>query len=166
MAELTQELLKKILHYNPGTGFFIWKKRGRLLGKMAGGIGTGGYVRINISGKLHLAHRLAWLYVQGEFPENVIDHINGITGDNSLENLRACTRSENMRNARKRCDNTSGFKGVSWSKCANKWKACISISGEKRYLGIFNNPKDAAIAYNNAALILHGEFAHLNEVLQ
>lgn len=132
---------------------------------MAGTIRSDGYVCINVSGKIHLAHRLAWLYVHGEFPENVIDHINRVTGDNSLKNLRACTRSENMRNTGKRCSNTSGFKGVHWSKCANKWQAKIGCRGKTLHLGLFHHKKDAAIAYDKKALELHGEFAYQNEVL-
>lgn len=166
MDDLTQAYLKSILRYDPDTGHFTWIKsrRSYLVGKTAGTIRSDGYVQISIFSNLHLAHRLAWLYIYGEFPENDTDHINHIRNDNSLVNLRSCTRAENNRNSTKRCNNTSGFKGVHWSKCANKWKAEVGHGGKVIYLGIFDCRKEAALAYNAKAMELFGEFACLNEV--
>lgn len=166
MAELTQELLKKILHYNRVSGLFTWKKRGRgrTFGKAVGCIISKGYVHIWISGQSYKAHRLAWLYIHGKFPENDIDHINGIRDDNSLANLRACTRAENCRNQRKGINNTSGFKGVYLCKRSNKWFAQIRCRGKAIYLGIFDDKKEAALAYNKKALNVFGQFARLNEI--
>jgi hypothetical protein len=93
-----------------------------------------------------------------------IDHINGNGLDNRRCNLRLCTTPQNKRNSRLRKDNKSGFKGVSWNKAAQKWVSQITHNGKVIYIGSFDNTVDAAIAYNEAALTLHGEFARINNV--
>lgn len=96
-------------------------------------------------------------------PENMqVDHINGNGLDNRRCNLRLCTQAENMRNKRKRSKNKSGFKGVCWHRKIKKWQAAILGNGERRYLGYFVDPADAARAYDKAATELHGAFALLN----
>jgi hypothetical protein len=92
------------------------------------------------------------------------DHINGNTLDNRKDNLRTATASQNQGNTNKRVNNTSGFKGVSWSKRANKWVAQIRCNNQQLYLGLFDNLQEAAIAYNNKALELFGEFASIGEL--
>lgn len=167
MADLTQKYLKSILHYCPNSGVFTWIKRTGLrisVGDVAGSDTDRGYIRIRISGRRYMAHRLVWLYVHGEFPENQIDHINGVTGDNSLVNLRTYTGSENIRNSTKRCDNTSGYKGVHWDKEKRKWRTQIGHGRKIIHLGRYKDIKDAAMAYNKKAVELFGEFARLNEV--
>jgi len=77
---ITQAGLKELLNYNPETGDFAWVKSK----KPAGGISSYGYRRIIIDGKEHKAHRLAWLYTHGVFPEDQIDHINGVRHDNRI----------------------------------------------------------------------------------
>lgn len=89
-----------------------------------------------------------------------VDHINHNSLDNQKHNLRLCTHSENNMNKTKQKNNTSGYKGVSLE--GKKWRVRISKEGEEHYLGRFINKEDAAIAYNNAALKYHGEYAHLN----
>jgi hypothetical protein len=90
------------------------------------------------------------------------DHINGITLDNRKCNLRTATNSQNQCNKKIQLNNTSGYKGVSWSKRANKWKAQIQYNNKYIYLGYFNAAEEAAISYNNKALELFGEFAKVN----
>ena len=93
-----------------------------------------------------------------------IDH-KDINSLNNLENnLRICTRSQNQQNRGKNKNNSSNFKGVTWHNNNEKWQAQIVINNKKQYLGYFSDKKDAAIAYNNAALQHHGEFAQLNQV--
>lgn len=92
-----------------------------------------------------------------------IDHKDGCKLDNRKSNLRLCSHSQNMYNQKKRVDNTSGFKGVSWSKAAKKWHAYINISKRRVYLGVFNSKEEAAAAYNEAAKKNFGEFARLNQ---
>ncbi len=91
-----------------------------------------------------------------------IDHINGEGLDNRRENLRLALIGQNRRNARKRKDNTSGYKGVYYDKERDKWCANIHFEHKAIFLGRFDTPKDAAYAYDAAAKELHGEFAQLN----
>lgn len=95
----------------------------------------------------------------------VIDHINGDKRDNRRENLRVCSRSENLRNQRRRSDNTSGFKGVNrhtQKGLRHPWIARVKVNHRGIHLGCFATPEEAARAYDAAALKHHGEFAHLN----
>lgn len=91
-----------------------------------------------------------------------VDHINGNGLDNRKNNLRICTRSQNTVNSKIRTDNTTGYKGVSYYKSRNKYEAYINVKGKRTKLGYFTCPKEAAIAYDQMAKLLHGEFARLN----
>lgn len=91
-----------------------------------------------------------------------VDHENGNGLDNRRHNIRLSTHRENLYNQRLRSSNKSGYKGVSWTKARNKWQASIKHNGKSRGLGYFDNPRDAALAYDNAALMYFGEFARLN----
>ena len=134
---MKSERLKELLEYDPETGVFIWKTRrgGLKAGSVAGTKHANGYVRIKCDGKSYMAHRLAWLYVHGQFPEKQIDHINGLREDNRLSNLRCVSRSENQRNRRLCKRSTSGIIGVRWHKQAGKWQARGINS---LHLGLFN----------------------------
>lgn len=91
------------------------------------------------------------------------DHIDGDKLNNCRSNLRICTSSQNKQNCKIHRNNTSGFKGVSWDGRKNrKWQAYISVSGRKISLGYYENPSDAAQAYDKAAKERFGEFANLN----
>lgn len=92
------------------------------------------------------------------------DHINGDKLDNRRENLRVCTRSENMANCGLKKSNKSGYKGVHWSKNNKNWRVQIRKDGKYVYQRYFHNILDAARAYNKVALKYHGEFARLNEL--
>lgn len=95
-----------------------------------------------------------------------VDHINGNTLDNRRENLRICTHAENVRNRRIQKNNTSGFRGVVFTNGhPNKpWRATLRIDKKRFHLGYFATPEAAALAYNEAAMKYHGEFARLNDV--
>lgn len=104
-----------------------------------------------------IMHRLV-----NKTPEDLVtDHINGNTFDNRKENLRACTKAQNSKNARIR-GGSSQFKGVCWEKSCNKWSAKIATNGTRLYLGCFNSEIEAAVAYDKMAVMQHGEFARLN----
>jgi len=91
-----------------------------------------------------------------------IDHIDGNSLNNRKSNLRFCTQMENSRNQSIKSNNTSGYKGVSWSKSMRKWEASISPNYKRIVLGYFINKIEAAIAYNEAAIKYFGRFAKLN----
>ena len=91
-----------------------------------------------------------------------IDHINGNKLDNRRSNLRHVNNQQNHWNREKSKSNTSGYKGVSFDKSRGKYEASIMKDGRKRFLGYFNDPKDAAVAYDNAAFFYFGEYARPN----
>lgn len=159
---ITQEYLKEVLNYNSETGIFTWKVRKGVRGKVGAVTGTlskyRGYLDIKIDGVLYPAHRLAWLYVYGKMPDNLIDHIDCDRVNNRISNLREATHSENLRNTGRTVVNTSGFKGVSLHKMTGKWQARVGVNRTRKYLGLFDTPEEAFIAYQAAAQELHGEF--------
>jgi len=154
---LTQERLKEVLDYNPETGVFVWRvsKGPCKAGSVAGNAHITGYVLIAIDGKKHRAHRLAWLYVHGVWPDKDIDHINRIRTDNRIANLRDVSKSENQWNSSARCDNTSGYLGVCWHKQRSKWHAQIRVCEKRLHLGYFNTLEAANAAYMAAKEKLH-----------
>ena len=92
-------------------------------------------------------------------PKGLVDHINRDTRDNRIINLRLCSHAENLRNRGKTKANTSGFKGVTYSKARNKWVAQIKKNYKTHFLGYFASAEAAADAYNKAALELFGDYA-------
>lgn len=92
------------------------------------------------------------------------DHINHNTLDNRQANLRICTRQQNEMNRKPNQNTTSQFKGVCWDKARRRWRALIYLNGVSKHLGFFNEEKDAALAYNEAAKKYFGEFAYLNKI--
>lgn len=90
------------------------------------------------------------------------DHISGDRLDNRRSNLRICTRQQNSMNIKPREGTSSKFRGVYWSKVAEKWQAYINVDGKRNHLGLFLSEAEAAIAYNNAAVGYHGEFCRGN----
>jgi hypothetical protein len=160
---LTQKELKEILNYNPETGIFTWiidANSSVRSGDLAGTIVKRGYVTIGIRCKDMRAHRLAWLYMTGEWPKGQVDHINESKNDNRWSNLRIATSSQNRMNIGLRSDNTSGYKGVSWNKGSRKWICTIGINGKTKYLGLYLDVKEAHNAYKKASLKYHGEFSN------
>lgn len=145
---LTQEDLKKELHYDENTGIFTRAiTRGKIkAGSIAGGIHPSGYIHIRVHAKTHAAHRLAWLYVNGEFPKFHTDHINGNKLDNRVCNLRSVTCKENAINRSIKLNNTSGVIGVSFRNDIKKWKVRISISGVDKNIGTYGSLLDAVAA--------------------
>jgi hypothetical protein len=135
---ITQKRLKELLSYNPATGIFT---RLNLRGNWtnAGGYDRQGYRRINIDGDYYFCHRLAFLYMEGDFPKDATDHINHIRDDNRWSNLRCADAALNSRNNSIRKDNTSGVVGVTWHKGDKKWQAQISSGLKNIYLGSFDS---------------------------
>lgn len=146
---LNQKQIQKLLNYNSDTGVFKWKiKRKNLFDKKAGCLCKDGYIIIKINQISYRAHRLAWLYVYGKFPDKYIDHINRIKDDNRICNLRDVNHSINCHNIKLQKDNTSGYKGICWDKQMKMWKARISFNNKRINLGYYNDIKDAIKIYN------------------
>lgn len=161
-GELTQELLKQWLSYDPETGVFTWNACAAddRRGQPAGGLEEQGYVTIYVVGKARKAHRLAWFYTHGQWPAEDIDHINGNRADNRLVNLREANRRQNNYNMRMRPDNTSGVKGVSWHSRLEKWQASVrDANGRNVHIGYFLDKAEAAAARKIYAQKFYGEFA-------
>lgn len=167
--ELTRERVISLLDYDPLSGLFLWKWRedaGRGVNERDAGQVAGtskdGYVVVMIDGKQYRAHRLAHLIVTGNWPERDVDHWDLDRANNAWGNIRPATRSQNHGNKRKRVDNTSGYKGVIWSKAHRKWRAKIQVEGRYIHLGMFDLILDAAAAYNAAAIQYFGAFARFD----
>lgn len=157
---MNRDLLKSVLNYNKKTGVFTWKKktsRKTVIGREAGGIDVAGYRVIGIDGKTYYAHRLAWLYCYGYFPKQ-IDHKDGDRLNNKISNLRECSHSQNIFNAKKAKNNKSGHKGVSWHKEAGKWEAYVCFNNTKKYLGLFDTAEQASKAYLDAVKQIEPEY--------
>jgi hypothetical protein len=158
---LTAERLRELFDYEPGSGEFRYKvRRNRaLVGSICGWHNARGYLSFRVDGKMHYAHRLAWLHVHGRWPDAMIDHINGEKDDNRITNLREASRSQNLANSRVPSNNTSGFKCVSFYKKSGKWTATIMKDAKFTPLGRFETPEAAHAAYMAAAERLFGDFA-------
>lgn len=155
---LTQARLKELLHYNPDTGVFtrlVATSNFIKVGDIAGASHNRGYICISVHSKPYLAHRLAWLYMTGQFPSKQIDHVNGVRNDNRFINLRQCTQYENDQNRVSRKNTTSKYIGVSWNNERRKWRATININGKQKHLGRFETEEEALSAYIEAKAKIH-----------
>jgi len=161
--------LRQMLDYNPETGVLTWRKceffsnarNAQFGGKLAGGKEVNGYISIGLNGRWYKAHRLAWFYMTDEWPDDQIDHKNGIRNDNRWINLRIATNQENQFNKNANANNKCGLKGVFKSHLISKpWKAKITKNGAKCHLGYFVTKELAYEAYCNKEIELANLFAH------
>jgi hypothetical protein len=154
------KLVKELFDYRDND--LYWKVRpagGVDINKPAGFVRKlDGYRHITISDSKYFAHRLIWVWYYGVWPQSAVDHIDNNKSNNSVDNLRLATHSQNQCNAFKPKNNTSGVKGV--SKAGNKWKAEIMIDKKSLYLGTFNYIEEAAAALTEVRKKYHGEFAN------
>ena len=157
---MDQARLKQLLRYIPETGQFVWIiSRGTAgCGRVAGNIDKKGYRQIMIDGRSYFAHRLAWLYHYGTWPEKHIDHIDCDKDNNKISNIRLATNGQNRANARY-LRNPGRLKGTYYQKPLGRWQAQIAHNKQSYYLGLFDTEAEAHAAYMEAAVRLHGEFA-------
>lgn len=160
--KLSQARLKEVLRYSPIVGVFEWRVAGRRIrpGFLAGGPIGDGYIGITVDGRRYPVHVLAWLYMTGEMPSVLIDHIDGDKSNNAFGNLRLATHSQNSCNARVNAANKSGVKGVFFVKSSGKWRARLRKAGEVVFDKCFDSIEDARDAITAARSAIHGEFAN------
>lgn len=156
-ADLTAARLREVLHYEPATGIFTWARptgRRTKPGDIAGSAEGRGYWAIRIETERYKAHRLAWLYQYGEWPQGDLDHINGDRCDNRITNLREASRSTNIQNLRTaKSHNRSGFLGVILDlskKTSKRYTARIVYGGRQHSLGYYDTPEEAHAVYLEA----------------
>lgn len=165
-VEITAQRLRYLLHYDPDTGVFRWRvstSNRSPVGSVAG-VMTRGYCVIGVDTVRYRASNLAWLYMTGNWPEKGIDHKNQDSTDDRWANLREADQTENMANARRRVDNTSGSRGVSWKQDKQKWKAYVNLNGKQIHCGYFDTIEEAKAARDAKAAVLHGEFARFDNL--
>lgn len=150
---ITQQRLKELFVYEQTTGVFIRKEReddkwfnSRFANKTAGTIGNHGYATINIDHKIYLAHRLAWLYVHGAWPQDTIDHKDRNPLNNAIDNLLDVPQVLNNENKKQR-RGLSNHKGI--QKHREKWSASIDYRGKRLWFGVFDTIEEASVAYEN-----------------
>lgn len=159
---ISHDELLRILRYDPDSGEFFWRvyrNNKAYPGGKAGSIYPSGYVIINIKAKLYRAHRLAWFYMTGEWPTGLLDHEDGDRVDNRWGKFRPADPTQNSANSKMPVTNTSGYKGVYFSKHAKPWRAQISLNSKTKNLGYYDTPELAHAAYLSAAQAAFGEFA-------
>lgn len=158
MPNLSQESLKELLSYDPMSGVFRWKRnrpRARV-GDTAGYLSSGGYMRVQVAGRSYPLHRLAFLYMEGSFPADEVDHINRDRVDNRFSNLRKVEKAANLRNKGVYRNSALGVTGV--VQRGARYRAYINRDGRRVNLGTFDTLSEARQAYAGAKEILHPEY--------
>lgn len=153
-----RDALMAALAYNPDTGVFTWKVSNSprvKVGDVAGCKQGRGDRGIHVLGKKYKAHRLAWLFVNGHWPKNHIDHIDGNPLNNAFCNLRQASHQQNCQNQKRFCTNTSGVTGVSYQKNIGKWFAYIWVNSKRLHLGYFDKLEEAAEVRRVAKAVHH-----------
>lgn len=149
--------LRERVCYDPLTGLMTWRKSNGSRAVVGGLIGTNsskGYLTCELDHKHFKIHRLAWLYMTGQWPNGQIDHIDGDKKNNRIANLREASNGLNKQNMRRpRRDNKTGFLGV--SQDGGRFRAEIGVEGANVYLGMFATPQAAHAAYIEAKRRLH-----------
>lgn len=156
--QINQQLLHDLFDYEYGELF--WKKSIRTgwNGKCVGSLKPSKYKQVQIGKKMYLVHRLIFLYHHGYLPET-IDHIDNNRLNNSIENLREATKSQNAIN-RKLVNSSSGIKGVSWKKRDKKWIVRLQINGIRKEFGSYNDIDYAKFVADAMRYKYHGEYAN------
>lgn len=150
----TKKYLNSILLYEPETGFVYWKKTKQLIKACIKC--NSRYKRIMINKMSYVLHRVIYQLHYGDLTaDDVIDHIDQNKHNNKIENLRKADVFLNNQNQGNRKNNTSGYKGVSWSKQKKKWRATITINSKHKTLGFFETKEEAYNCYIQAKQKFH-----------
>lgn len=160
MAQLSYEILNRHFLYEPMTGILRWKTRptNRVkIGDPVGCVGPDGYLRTSINRNFLQVSRIIWCLQTGEWPKDEIDHINGVPSDNRWNNLRECSRAQNLRN--RAVDRRSRLCVRGIKKHRGKYQARIGIDGREIYLGLFSTLEEAILARQQAEIRFHKEFS-------
>lgn len=160
---ITLDRLKQILHYDPETGVWTWliKPSRRLAqGSVAGTIKQDGYRQIIFAGQHYYSAVLAWFYMTGEWPTNLVDHENRNRSDDRWLNLREATYSDNGANRKMQSNNTSGYRGVSWDQVSGKWDVRVN----RIHIGFYSDLAEAVSVRDACALSMQGSFATPNTI--
>lgn len=159
-VEMTPELLRQYVAYDPESGHFTHVRQGRGIthGSVAGCLTEHGYRLISIERNKFNAGRLAWFYMIGAWPAGDIDHINGDKTDNRWSNLRDATKFVNMHNYRKpNANNATGVLGVHFHKQSGKWRAKLKVAGKAVFDKLYADIEDAKAAYLEAKRKHHAD---------
>lgn len=169
--EITPDLLRELIYYDPTTGMLTWKARepnlfvgkeqdprhsAKVWNKRYAGMPAlqsrdgRGYLHGAVFGRTISAHRAAWAIHYGQWPEHGIDHVNGDTAENWIDNLRDVPDSVNAKNQKRNARNTSGITGVSYFARTKRWVAMIKGDGKARNLGYYRTIEEAAAARKTA----------------
>ena len=167
---MTQEYIKSLFDYDSDKGILTYKvNRGgnAKAGQEAGwtwSVGNKRYKHIKIDGKSYRYHRLVWMYMYGKFPNDQIDHINGDTLDNRIENLRDVTSIENSKNRGIQSNNTSGYSGINQLPSGN-WRVRINVNKKRINIGTFDSFDEAYKARKQAEVDYnyHKNHGRINE---
>ena len=154
---LTQDRLKELFIYDCESGTFTRRINiaNRFAGEISGSVAMNGYLRIRIDDKYYYSHRLAWLYMNGNFPEKCTDHIDGNRKNNSISNLRMANHSENHENIPSKTNNFSGLRGAYYDHKSKRYYSKIQKFGKYTHLGGFGTAEEAHAAYVEAKRKLH-----------
>lgn len=155
---LTHEYVNELFDYREGK--LYWKvSRGRVKIGDEAGTNQKGYLVTTIDAQRYSNHQIVYLMHNGYIPD-CIDHIDGNPANNSLDNLRAATLSENQFNRKMQRNNTSGVKGVFWNSRYKKWQVTINVNNRQHFAGRYTNIEDAKLAATNKRNQLHKEFSN------
>lgn len=157
-VDINLSRVNELFKYHNGQLFWRVSGRGKKAGNLAGYLTNFGYVGIKYDGRQRLAHRIIYCMFHGYVPRN-IDHIDGNTKNNKIENLRECTQSQNCYNRKITKNNNSGVKGVSWDKESEKWRVTVSVYGKSKYFGLYDDLELAELVADEVRVLYHGEFA-------
>lgn len=165
--DITHELLRQLVRFEADIQKYFWNPRPRKMFKTDGSfkswnsawanketfhaVDGRGYCQAVVLYRHYNAHRIIWFYHYGEWPNGQVDHINGIRTDNRLANLRVVSQAENLRNTKRRVNNSSGTSGVSWNPLTKTWRVRVP----NKEIGSFQKKQDA-VAARKAAEVEYG----------